>query len=92
MKESKQRIRSRNIEFNIPEFFDNFKEIDSKVQNGEINGNFWKLKNKQDGISRYYCRFMGHLCRAALVLELIDGNRCKSKESEKEVFIAQWLY
>ena len=29
---------------------------------------------------------MGHGCRAALVLELIDGNRCKFKESEKRGF------
>lgn len=83
LKESNKRIRGKNIEFKLPEFFDNFKEMESKVQNGEINGNFWELKSKQDGISRYYCRFMEHGCRAAMVLELVDENRCKFKESEE---------
>ena len=89
MKESKQKIRDKNTEFKLPGFFDNFKEIESIVQNGEIYGNFWEPKSKQNGISRYYCRFMGHGCRAALVLELIDGNRCKIKESEKRGFYCQ---
>ncbi|RNA19039.1 hypothetical protein BpHYR1_028226 [Brachionus plicatilis] len=57
--------------------------VESKVQNGEINMNFCELKIEQDGISRYYCRFMGHGRSAALVLELIDENRCNFKESEE---------
>ncbi|RMZ98627.1 hypothetical protein BpHYR1_010851 [Brachionus plicatilis] len=45
-KESNKRIRGKNIEFKVAELFDNFKEMESKVQ----NGNFWELKSKQDGI------------------------------------------
>ncbi|CAF0845906.1 unnamed protein product [Brachionus calyciflorus] len=40
----------------------------------------WKTSN-QNGVQRYYCRFIEHGCRAALCLEELDDNRCKFKES-----------
>ncbi|CAF0968553.1 unnamed protein product [Brachionus calyciflorus] len=83
LKDSNKRKRGKNIEYKLPEFFENFKQMEIKIKNGEINGNYWELKSNQNGVQRYYCRFIEHGCRAALYLEDIGDNKCKFKESEQ---------
>ncbi|RNA23583.1 hypothetical protein BpHYR1_040491 [Brachionus plicatilis] len=80
----RKKKRGKAILNELHSSFDNFEEINKKVEDGEVNEISMIFKKQEDTKYRYYCRYLSHGCQAALYLQLQDGKSGHCFVSEQD--------